>query len=271
MSNAIHSAVIQACRSFMVPIARFLLRHGVSYKEFAEVAKWAFVHVASEDFGTKGRPASISRITEVTRISRRGVQRTRDEFGELTLDGIEQVSKAGHILSSWYQEAEYLDAFGKPRALPLEGEHGFGALTAQHAPGVSSDDILAELSTSGAVTFDRDAKLVVPESRYYVPSRSDPEIIKRFGLRIRDLAQTIYRNLISEDPSARCFEATAYSTKLEGKYYPLFHRVVADQGIAFLKHMDDWLSAHETTDTATHDKVLGVGVGVYLFEEIEGS
>ncbi|MEA3232214.1 MAG: DUF6502 family protein, partial [Thermodesulfobacteriota bacterium] len=56
------AAVIRLLR----PLVRILLRNGVSYRTFSDLAKWVYVDVASKEFGIKGRKQSTSRISVVT-------------------------------------------------------------------------------------------------------------------------------------------------------------------------------------------------------------
>jgi hypothetical protein len=43
--------VIRSCRYLLLPVVRFLLKHGVTWNEFGELSKEAYVKVAREDYG----------------------------------------------------------------------------------------------------------------------------------------------------------------------------------------------------------------------------
>ena len=62
------------------PIARILLRYGIGFREFAEVAKSAFVDVATAEYGIRGRPTNISRVAVMTGLTRKEVRRLRDQL-----------------------------------------------------------------------------------------------------------------------------------------------------------------------------------------------
>ena len=68
----------------MPSICRLLLRHEIGFREFSDLAKAAFVQVATEDYGIRGRPTNISRVAVMTGLTRKEVKRLRDfnvEFG----------------------------------------------------------------------------------------------------------------------------------------------------------------------------------------------
>jgi len=67
----IRARLLHACYSFMVPVARFLLRSGISFTEFSEVTRMAFVEVASRDYGLRGTTTNVSRVAALPGISRK--------------------------------------------------------------------------------------------------------------------------------------------------------------------------------------------------------
>jgi hypothetical protein len=60
------------------PLIRILLRNGVPFGAFADLAKWAYVDVAFREFGIKGRKQSASRVSILTGLSRKEVSRLRN-------------------------------------------------------------------------------------------------------------------------------------------------------------------------------------------------
>jgi hypothetical protein len=62
MLDSFREKIFAALHEAIKPIARALLRSGISFREFSDVAKAAFVQVATEDYGIRGRPTNISRV-----------------------------------------------------------------------------------------------------------------------------------------------------------------------------------------------------------------
>src|SRR6516164_9982990 len=79
--SAARTRLLRACYSFLLPVARLLLRSGVSFTEFAEIARAAFVEIASNDYGIRGRQTNVSRVSAMTGIARKEVRRLRQIAG----------------------------------------------------------------------------------------------------------------------------------------------------------------------------------------------
>ena len=110
-----------ACRHALKPIVRFLLRNGMTFREFSDVSRSVFVEVASTDYGIGGRPTNASRVSILTGLTRREVKRQRDllTMAEHRVEGSENL--ATRILSGWYHDPDFTDANGKPLELPIDG------------------------------------------------------------------------------------------------------------------------------------------------------
>ena len=77
MQNDIQRQILGAILLVLKPLARALLRAGVGYREFSEIAKTAFVETATVDYGLRGRPTNISRVAVMTGLTRKEVRRIR--------------------------------------------------------------------------------------------------------------------------------------------------------------------------------------------------
>ncbi|MGH8496569.1 MAG: DUF6502 family protein, partial [Gammaproteobacteria bacterium] len=118
MNAQLHKQVLRAAQFFMTPIARFLLRTGIGYREFSEVAKLAFVDVASRDYGIRGRPTNISRVAVMTGLTRKEVKRIRVKLASDDVSSSVRVSPGQEILHFWYQDPEYLGQNAVPFPIP---------------------------------------------------------------------------------------------------------------------------------------------------------
>src|SRR5690349_20309935 len=122
MTAANSTQVLAATRQWLKPAIHVLLRCGVTWKEFAELAKTTYVEVATQRFGKRGRPTNVSRSAVLTGLTRREVrkQRERIEDGPAPVAGY--VTKGSLILSAWHLDPTFLDRSGKPAVLSLDGE-----------------------------------------------------------------------------------------------------------------------------------------------------
>src|SRR5689334_13468124 len=102
MGVATSEQVLAASRQWLRPLVHVLLRCGITWREFAELAKTTYVDVATKQFGKRGRPTNVSRTSVLTGLSRREVRKQRDQ-----LDGAPPVpggyvTKASLVLSAWH-------------------------------------------------------------------------------------------------------------------------------------------------------------------------
>ena len=61
MAESIKETLLGAFRQLLRPLVRILLRHGISYGEYAETVKTVFVEVAAKDFQLPGKKQTQER------------------------------------------------------------------------------------------------------------------------------------------------------------------------------------------------------------------
>jgi len=97
--------ILRACLLVIRPIARALLANGISYKEFDNACRSAFVAVASEEFGLRGRETNTSRISAMTGLSRKEVQRLRAGTSDAESNVMTLLSPLADLLHVWATSA----------------------------------------------------------------------------------------------------------------------------------------------------------------------
>jgi hypothetical protein len=269
METRAQRPALRACRQWLVPIARWLLRSGVTWKEFSALARSVFVRVATDEFGVRGRPTNVSRVALLTGLSRRDVRRVRDGDAHGSMASSEQsLNTATRVLSGWHLDVEFLDDRGQPRVLPGKGPGpSLGALLRRYAGDIPTTALVKELVRAGSIERLADGRYRVLR-RYYMPRAADAESIERAGHVLSDLATTVEYNLSrrSADPSR--FEGRAQSLRVEARQLPAFRAFLEREAQGFLERVDDWLSTHEV-DPADRDAVpLRIGAGVYAIHSL---
>src|SRR5260221_9033203 len=122
MAAASTTHVLAATRQWLKPLVHVLIRCGITWREFAEVAKTAYVEVSTREFGKRGRPTNVSRTAVLTGLSRREVRMQRERLEARPETPTGYVTKASLILTAWPLEPEFLESTGKPAVLPLHCE-----------------------------------------------------------------------------------------------------------------------------------------------------
>ena len=261
--------VLAASRQLLRPIVHVLLRCGVTWREFAALAKITYVEVATRQFGKRGRPTNVSRTSVLTGLARRDVRKQREliESGPPPTGGY--TTKASLVLSAWHQDPEFLDNKGRPARLRMEGEQkSFTALVHRCAGGdVPVSTLLKELIAAGAVRMRADERLEVLQ-RNYIPHPMDEQLIRLWGSVLADIGTTYVHNLLQAPKVAPRFERAAVNDNIDPKALPEFRRFLEAEGQAFLERVDAWLTQHQLASGAAADaKRVRLGVGAYHIQD----
>lgn len=267
MENIDRAAVRHACRILLKPIVSFLMKCGMTSREFNDIAKAAFVEVATDEYGIKGRPTNISRVSLLTGISRKEVKRQRDLLRETEPAPKGKTTDATRLLSGWYQDPAYLDRKGDPAVLPAEGAGlSFAQLCRRYAGDIPPTTMMKELKRVGAVEQLPDGKLAV-QRRYYMPTQFDPQWIMNAGSVFADLGDNINHNLISDADNPSRFLGRATEEDIDASAIPEFKAFIEEHGQRFLERVDDWLVVHRTERSVPAGKdQVRLGTGLFLIQ-----
>jgi len=250
----------------MRPIARMLLGAGISYAQFEEVAKRAFVAQALGEPDAKGRTTNVSRVAVRTGLSRKEVSRVRHliEAPTLSDDSTIQIGMPARALQLWHSEPIFLDESGSPIDLPFDDDDlTFSGLVKLVGGDVPAGAVRAELLAAGGMVELPNGKFRV-QKRFFVPSALDEDLIVGFSFIVAPVLETLSHNL--EDPSAAVIQRVAYSDHLPQGALVEFRNVSHIQAEGLMNSIDEWISAREASSDASGDLTKRVGVVVSYFE-----
>ena len=71
MTEEVNKHLLRAIRRILRPIARILLRNGVTANVFQEMSRKVFVDVAFEEFSISGKPQTLARVSVITGLNRK--------------------------------------------------------------------------------------------------------------------------------------------------------------------------------------------------------
>ncbi|ROR35011.1 DUF6502 family protein [Inmirania thermothiophila] len=268
MSNDVREAISDAVLRLLRPLVRILLRNGVSFKEFAELAKWVFVDVAAKEFGIPGRKQTNSRISVITGLTRKEVLRIQRLPGPRSDETEKRYNRAARVIAGWVRDHRFADETGRPAVLPFDGEGAsFSALVRRYSGDIPPRAILDELVRVGAVerTADGAVRLL---TKAYVPRTGEVDKLGILGTDVALLIATIDHNLRHEPPATR-FQRKVLYDNLPAEVLPKLRALVEERGQGVLEELDQWLAAHDR-DVNPHAEGTGrkvAGVGIYYFEE----
>lgn len=271
MENKLKSTALKACHLLLRPLVSILLKCGLTWKEFAEVAKWMFVDVATQEYGIKGRPTNMARISILTGITRKEVKRQREIVPSENVDS-SKASDATRVLFAWHHDADFLDSSGQPKLLPIDsGSYSFAELHNRYGGDVSMQAMMKELLKTGSIALEETGnkqKLRILK-KYFMPKAMEPEMLLHTGRVIRDHAQTLNNNIEQSDSNKKYFEGYAAMQTVDQKYQAEFHQFLKDKGQLFLEEVDAWLDQHQVKNNKA--KPVRLGVGMYAIQSLTES
>ncbi len=261
MDNNIKITLQSSCRALLRPIASVVLKCGMTWREFSELSKSVFVSVATDEFGIRGRPTNVSRVSILTGISRKEVKRQRELMAEAVAPVSTKTTDATRLLSGWHQDPDYRGADGLPLPLPATGRApSFETLFDSYGGDTPQQTLLRELLKAGSVVEQDDGKMIA-KRRYHMPVEMQAGSIRFFGTNLFDHASTLNRNVTGENED-RWLEGFAVDDRIHPQAVEAFRAYLDQRGQQFLEEIDDWLNQHrvDAEDTTTTPVRLGLGV-----------
>ncbi len=217
-----------------------MLREGLTYPNFAAIARMAFVESAAKDFAGKGAKATPSSLCALTGMSVQEINLALEEKERFEAsDTLEVSNPFARVLHGWHNDRDYVGPYGFPIDLAFEGATlSFANLTSRHATGVSPGVVLKELRRVGAVT-EVGANVWKPLKQEYIEPNLTPENLTRMAGLVESLLSTLETNTRGQPYGTGFFERTmivdaplTYRQLLELQEYT---RVVGGQ---FLQRVD---------------------------------
>ncbi len=267
MKNQINTVVSSAVTTLLRPLVRLLLRNGIPYRLFADLAKRVYIEVATEEFGIPGRKQSKSRVSVITGLSRKEVLRVKRLPSTTDLGATERYNRAARVVSGWVRDSIYHDETGHPADLPFDGQTVcFRQLVNTYSGDAPARAVLDELLRVGIVEKTMEGKIRLLE-RSYLPKTGEIDKIAILGVDTSYLIATVDHNICH--PDAPFFQRKVCYDNLPDEAIPGLKKVANEKAQALLEQLDQWMSER---DRDFNPNVPGTGrqragVGIYYFQE----
>lgn len=269
MQDTIQRQILNALLLVLRPLARALLRAGIGFREFDEIAKTAFVDIATKDYGLRGRPTNISRVAVMTGLTRKEVRRLRDKTaaGEGTM--VLRETPMATILHKWYTESEFLSKSGTPAELKFDGPGvTFSGLVRKYGGDIPPGAMRTELKRINAVEETEHGALKVLKRN--VSSLDVHErLVTGLSHILYPAALTIAHN--TNDDIDTWVQRFVLTERVREEDVSRLRRIGSDRLIEFTESIDDLFAAYEALYESHDSKEAGrsLGIGVFYFEEKE--
>ncbi len=260
-------ALLAAVLAILRALVRVLLRHGVPYPVFSELARWAYVDVATREFRLPGRKQTRSRVSVLTGLSRKEVQRLQEMPPPARAEDVERFHRAARIVSAWTREPRYRNELGEPLVLAFEGEGpSFSELVARYGADVPPRAVLDELVRTATVERLPEGWVRL-RTRAYLPQGAEPQKLAVLGEDVSALIRTIDHNLTTEPPD-RWFQRHVAYRGVPASAVPAVRELAGLEGQRVLEVLDRVL-AERISESAPGPR-RRVRLGVFWYEEPEG-
>jgi hypothetical protein len=220
-----------------------LLRNGMSYGEFDQVARKCFVDVAFRDFSPAGRRQTVSNVAIVTGLNRKEVKKLHEDDADHGEQGAQKYNRAVRVLGGWLNDPHYLRKDGNPRDLEYEGEGSFSELVKEYSGDMPVAAMQKVLTQSGNIRFTDDGRLRLL-SHAYLPADDPAEKLAILGTDTGQLIETIDFNLSAAEEDLR-FQRKASNSQVAVASIPEIKQFLKRKGQAFLEEVDLYLTQHE--------------------------
>ena len=273
MQDHVRQEILRGFLVVLKPFARILLRFGIGYKEFEEIAKLAFVDVASSDFGIRGRPTNISRVAVMTGLTRKEVRRVRDDLAnESDLVALSNTPLL-RLIHNWYTNEDFLDSSGQPETLPFlsdeadPGKSSFTELVRRTGGDIPPGALRTELKRVGAVEEQPNGSLKIVK-RTYLPEHAHENLVETLVHLVYPVAMTVAHNTNPQLKKGDSWpQKTAFSSRIRDTDTLRLRRIARDRVDGLAAAMDDIFASYESLrSTEESDELASVYIGSFYFE-----
>ncbi len=245
------------------PLLRFCVRNSIKIQEFTELSKNLYVEAAEEHLQKSQTEISASRISMMTGVHRRDVNRLRTSGPRVDSNR----DLPARVIGQWQTHPDFVTKAGKARVLSFEtAESEFAELVRSVSSDVSPYSVLFELERVGAVTKStRGLKLV---SEDYVPKGDTDAGLYFLETDTDDLLSATAENILEGAQPENLHLKTEY-TRIDKEKIPLVREWILNEGSAFHRKIRGFLSQFDVdvNPSAKPDNTSRVAVATFSITE----
>ena len=243
-------------RKILLALIRILLRNGMSYGEFDQIARKCFVDVAFDDFSSPKKKQTISNVAILTGLNRKEVKKMHELDVDQSDANSKQYNRIIRVLGGWLNDPAFLRKDGNPRDLDYDGTASFSELVRKYSGDMPVAAMQKALTSSANIKFTDDNKVRLL-SHAYLPSDDPVEKIAILGADTRQFIETIDFNLTASEEALR-FQRKASNPRVAVTSIPAIKQFLKRKGQAFLEEVDLYLAQHESEEDSTAELSIGV-------------
>jgi len=258
-----------ALRRILRPIIRLLIRNGIGYAEFADVARGAYVESAIRNTVKDGAKPSREQVARITGIPLERVDHYIDDQETQPSQEFPSTDGTAEVLHKWHTDPKYLSPDGTPLELPFDAPSGpsFQGLVAEVNTKVSSESVVEDLLSTKSVVYSDESRLRVVTRCFLWPGEWTHSI-EHFGSSLAHLIQTLEYNFQPTNAEIKRLERFVSADQgLPAGLLQSFQEFTKERADQFLYDLDDWLARFCDTKTSQEKMRADAGVNVFFYLE----
>jgi hypothetical protein len=268
LSSDARKQLLYAVRKVLAPIVRLLIRIGIGYQEFANLARGVYVESAIRDGIGPAFIPTRERVALVTGLSRQQIDYYLENDEALPRGRPSLVRVITEVLHRWHTDSRFLGPYGIPIELEFDSppDRSFQSLVTQVDPAVSAGQVLEDLIQAGCVAHSGEKHFRAIARWFVLPEALTQDRLEYFGYRLTQLARTLEYNFDPAHGDNKRLERFVFADKgLPRELLPSFEEHARSRAVQFLSDIDDWF-AHSGEKECVSTRVEA-GVNVFLYVE----
>lgn len=254
---------LRTALALLVPLARWLVRNGVTYSSFAPAMKTVFVEAARRELAVHDGKITDSALSVLSGVHRRDLRM----MGEAATPSSAQPkapSVASQVFTRWLTDAKLRGRDDQPKAIPKTGDGlSFDTLARQVSSDVHPRTLLAEMQRLGLVAVDGDT--VQLQAQAFVPQEGFEEMAELFSANVSDHLAAAVHNLQGTTP--KFLEQSLFGSGLSAESADALGATARKLWKDAFRQMAAEAGAHLKRDAKNHDTPMRMRFGVYFYAE----
>jgi hypothetical protein len=267
--SASRAQLLHALRRVLRPIVKVLIRAGIRFDEFSELARGVYVESALRDGLDHVVKPTRARVSVATGVSRHQVDYYLENDGALPTADPTLTNILTEVLQKWHTDPQYVGPYGIPLELEFEvlgGGRCVRNLVAMVNPKVSAGIVLEELISVGSVTYSGEKHYRATSRYFMMPEPMSALQIEYFGNTLTRLTETLEFNMNPKNSTKRLERFVVADRGLPPDVVPKFEAYARERAIELLLDLDNWLTPYSAPGSADEARIP-TGLNVFLYVE----
>lgn len=223
------------------PLARLMMAQGMTYRDFADIGKTAFLEEAQSLLSKQDSKQTISHISLISGLHRKEVSQFVGENPEKPLSRIVADKNSGSsyagVIAEWISNPVFAGNDGKPASLPYSASEelpNFSMLVEKISKDVRPNVFLSEMQRLGLVETGGDKnETITLKMDAFVPKDNFEEKLNLFEHNVGDHLKAAVSNMGNDAPPF--FERSAFHDRLSPQDVEFLRQIINKDGMDFLK------------------------------------